>query len=77
MSNKAWLLFDEAEQTADANPKNPEYIGVKASKRIERTRDEIYEDPEVEKNIQKPSVCSADGFVYSGTGDCLAVDRVS
>ena len=42
-------LFDEAEQTADVNLKNPEYIDVKASKRIKRTRDEIYADMEVEE----------------------------
>lgn len=42
-------LFDEAEQTADVNPKNPEYIDVKASKRVKRTRDEIYADLEVEE----------------------------
>lgn len=42
-------LFDEAEQESDVNLKNPEYIDVKASKRIKRTRDEIYADLEVEE----------------------------
>ncbi|MBR3997125.1 MAG: IS66 family transposase zinc-finger binding domain-containing protein [Clostridia bacterium] len=44
-------MFDEAEQTADVNLKNPEYIDVKASKRVKRTRDEIYADLEVEEVI--------------------------
>ena len=40
-------MFDEAEQAADVNLRNPEYIDVKSSKRIKRTRDEIYADLEV------------------------------
>ena len=46
-------LFDEAEQTADVNLKNPEYIDVKASKRVKRTRDEIYADLEVEEVVHE------------------------
>ena len=46
-------MFDEAEQTADVNPKNPEYIDVKASKRVKRTRDEIYADMEVEEVVHE------------------------
>lgn len=42
-------MFDEAEQTAYLNLKNPEYIDVKASKRIKRTRDEIYAALEAEE----------------------------
>jgi len=46
-------IFDEAEQTADVNLKNPEYIDVKASKRVKRTRDEIYADMEVEEVVHE------------------------